>query len=244
MLPLRDLNPTRRFPILTYLLIAINVVVFLWEVSMPEAALQNVFMTLSVVPAQISAAPFSLESMLDAIRSMFFHGGWAHLLGNMLYLYLFGDNVEDYLGKVLFLIVYFSSGVAAIAAQVLVDPNSTIPLVGASGAIAGVLGSYLVLYPTVRVRGLIFLGYFVFIRALPAWLVLGFWFVIQLFSGIASVGVATDETAQGGVAFFAHVGGFVLGAAAAFVLMRALPHPDVEEREKMAYQQREQHPFF
>ena len=244
MLPIRDLNPTRRFPVLTYVLIAINVFVFLWEISMPPDALQNVFMTLSVVPAQISANPFSLESALDAVRSMFFHGGWAHLLGNMLYLYLFGDNVEDYLGKVLFLVVYFWSGIAAVAAQVLVNPASQIPLVGASGAIAGVLGSYLVLYPGVKVRGLIFLGYFAFLRDLPAWLVLGFWFIIQLFNGIASVGVATDETAQGGVAFFAHVGGFVLGAALTFVLMQIIPHPDATGRQQFAYQERKRRPFF
>ena len=243
MLPIHDLNPTRRFPVLTYLLIVINVLVFLWEVSMPQAALQNVFVTLSVVPAQISADPLSLRAALDALRSMFFHGGWAHLLGNMLYLYLFGDNVEDYLGKVLFLVVYFLSGLAAVAAQVVVNPASQVPLVGASGAIAGVLGSYLVLYPGVKVRGLIFLGYFAFLRDLPAWLVLGFWFIIQLFNGIASVGVPTDETMSGGVAFFAHVGGFVLGAVLTVILMQMIPHPDAAGRQQFAYQERERRPF-
>ncbi len=242
MLPLKDLNPTRRFPYLTYALIAINVLVFLWEVMLPPEQLQQIFLTYSVVPANISAAPFSLESILDSFRSMFFHGGWAHLLGNMLYLYLFGDNLEDYLGKLMFLGVYFVSGFAAVAAQVLIDPNSTIPLVGASGAIAGILGGYLVLFPRVQVRGLIFLGYFVLIRELPAWIVLGFWFIIQLFDGIASLGVQADM--GGGVAFFAHIGGFVVGAALTFILMQMMPPPPQPERYSTVYERRQRNPYF
>ncbi|MEL6271953.1 MAG: rhomboid family intramembrane serine protease [Chloroflexota bacterium] len=234
MFPLRDINPTRRFPIFTYTLIAANVLVFLWQLTMSQQELFAMWQSLTVVPRNISAAPLALESILDTFRSMFFHGGWAHLGGNMLYLFLFGDNVEDYLGKVMFLVVYFASGVAAVAAQVITDPNSTIPLVGASGAIAGVLGSYLVLYPNVRVQGIIFLGGFGIIRELPAWLVLGFWFVIQLFNGIAGLGVQTG----GGVAFFAHVGGFVLGAALTYVLMMFIPHPDAPERVEMVYRKR------
>ena len=242
MLPLKDLNPTRRFPILTYALIAINVAVFLFELTMPAQQLQQFIREYSVVPATISAAPFSIESLLDSFRSMFFHGGWAHLLGNMLYLYLFGDNLEDYLGKLMFLAVYFLSGFAAVAAQVAIAPASTIPLVGASGAIAGVLGGYLILFPGVQVRGLIFLGYFIFIRELPAWLVLGFWFVIQLFNGIASLGVQADM--GGGVAFFAHVGGFVVGAALTFILMQIMPPPPQPRRYETVYERRRQHPYF
>lgn len=241
MFPIHDVNETNRFPILTYTLIAVNVLVFLWELTLSDVQLQQVFLDLSVVPRLISAAPLSLESILDTFRSMFFHGGWGHLLGNMLYLYLFGDNVEDYLGKLWFLFVYFLSGIAAVAAQVVTDPNSPIPLVGASGAIAGMLGSYLVLYPTVKVRSLIFLGYFVFLRDLPAWVVLGFWFVIQLFNGIAGLGVNAEF--GGGVAFFAHVGGFVLGAALTYILMMIIPHHSTQERYEMAYRRREQRPY-
>src|SRR5687767_625116 len=137
MLPTQDINPTRRTPLLTWGLIVINVLVFLWELSLGESQLAAAFQELSVVPANISADPFSAESLMDSIRSMFFHGGYEHIFGNMLYLYLFGDNIEDRLGKILYLIVYFVSGFVAIAAQVIMDPSSTIPLVGASGAIAG-----------------------------------------------------------------------------------------------------------
>ncbi len=158
MLPLRDMNPTRRLPIITYGLIAINVIVFLLQLDMPESQLQQVFLNQAVVPASASAHPFALETILDVIRSMFFHGGWEHILGNMLYLWLFGDNVEDRFGAILYLIVYFAGGFVAAAAQVIIDPTSQIPLIGASGAIAAVLGSYLVMFPGVKVQGIIPLG--------------------------------------------------------------------------------------
>lgn len=243
MFPLRDINPTRRFPILTYTLIAANVLVFLWETTLSERQLFEVFLTYSVVPRLLMEDPFSQEAVLDVFRSMFFHGGWGHLLGNMLYLYLFGDNIEDYLGKLLFLFVYFASGIAAVIAQVVIDPTSTIPLVGASGAIAGILGGYLILFPGVRVQGIIFLGFFGFLREFPAWLVLGFWFVIQLFNGIASLGVPTEATG-GGVAFFAHIGGFVLGLVLTFILMQMIPTPPAQRRYEMVYEKRKQHPYF
>jgi membrane associated rhomboid family serine protease len=235
MFPIRDLNPTRRLPILTWTLIAANVLVFLWEVSLPPEQLQSVFFRFSVVPRQLMADPFSLEAVLDTFRSMFFHGGWAHLGGNMLYLFLFGDNLEDYLGKLLYLMVYFASGVAAVVAQVAIDPSSGIPLVGASGAIAGVLGGYLILYPGVRVQGIIFLGGFGILREFPAWIVLGFWFVIQLFSGLASLGAPSDV--GGGVAFFAHIGGFVFGLAATWLLAQGMPG-DRDAREQYLYKRR------
>jgi len=239
MLPLTDLNPTRRFPILTYTLIVINVLVFLWESSMPPSALEAAIMELSVVPANVSADPFSLETLLDSLRSMFFHGGWAHLLGNMLYLYLFGDNVEDVLGRIMYLVLYFASGFAAVIAQVAIDPASPIPLVGASGAIAGVLGSYLVLFPTVRVRGVVVLVYIAMIREWPAWIVLGMWFGLQLLQGWLSLGIETG----GGVAFFAHVGGFVLGMILTRLIMIFAPQPPVNQRQQILYQRARRNPF-
>lgn len=232
MLPVRDLNPTRRFPILTYALIAANVLVFLWEMSLSQSQLENAFMQLAAVPANLSSHPFSLESILDIVRSMFFHGGFEHIIGNMLYLWLFGDNLEDRLGKVLFLVLYFASGFAAAFAQTVIDPNSTIPMVGASGAIAGVLGGYLVLFPSVKVQGIVPLGRISQLAEWPAFIVLGLWFVLQLFNGITSLGV---ETASGGVAFFAHIGGFVFGALMTWLVTRFVPQPSVDARNQMLY---------
>lgn len=142
MLPLQDVNPNRRFPIFTYALIAINVLVFLWEISLPPDQLQREFVSLAVVPANLARDGFfAKESLLDIGRSMFLHGGWDHIIGNMLYLFLFGDNVEDRFGGILYLVMYFASGFAATFAQYIIEPTSTVPNIGASGAIAGVLGS-------------------------------------------------------------------------------------------------------
>jgi membrane associated rhomboid family serine protease len=241
MLPLRDLNPTRRLPIVTYTLIAINVLVFLWQFTLSPEEAQDAFMTLSVVPANISAQPLSLESMLDIVRSMFFHGGWLHIGGNMLYLYLFGDNVEDRWGRVLFVLLYLASGFAAVYAQVLMAPQSTIPLIGASGAIAGVLGSYLVLFPGVRVRGIIPLGYFAHSTEWPAWAVLALWFGLQLLDGLLSLAAGAAD--QGGVAFFAHIGGFVFGAAVTWLFVRIFPQPAPEARNEMLYERARRYPY-
>jgi len=234
MLPLRDLNPTRRVPIVTYALIGINVIVFLWELSFPEAQLQQIFIDLSVVPANLARSGFTPENLLDIIRSMFFHGGWAHLLGNMLYLWLFGDNIEDRLGILMYLVVYFVSGFAAALAQYLIDPTSQIPLMGASGAIAGVLGGYLVMFPGVKVQGIIPLGWFSQLVEWPAVIVLGLWFVMQLFNGVASLGPETG--ADGGVAFFAHIGGFVVGAILTWIVTRFIPQPPAEQRNQSLYE--------
>ncbi len=240
MLPINDLNPRRRFPILMFVLLALNVLVFLWETTLSQTQLENVFLDLAAVPAFISAAPFSLETLLDSLRSMFMHGGWDHLLGNMLYLYLFADNIEDRLGKLMFLVLYFVSGFAAVFAQVIIDPNSQIPMIGASGAIAGVLGSYLVLFPSVRVRGIIPLGYSGLFVEWPAFIVLGMWFLLQLVEGFASLGAAY---ASGGVAFFAHIGGFVAGAVLTFILMMVVPQPPAEQRNAMLYDRAKRYRF-
>jgi membrane associated rhomboid family serine protease len=233
MFPIQDLNPTRRTPILTYGLIVLNVIIFIWEMSLSEGQLQQAFMELAVVPANLMSQPFSVESLLDVIRSMFLHGGYEHIFGNMLYLWLFGDNLEDRLGKVLFLVLYFLSGFAAVAAQVLIDPSSTVPMVGASGAIAGVLGGYLVMFPGVKVRGIIPLGRISQIAEWPAVIVLGLWFVLQLFNGVLSLGVET--AGGGGVAFFAHIGGFIVGAVLTWLFVQMTAQPAGTDRNQLLY---------
>lgn len=240
MIPIRDLNPSRRTPYLTYILIAINVLVFLWQLTLTQMELFSTFRNLAVVPHEYSASPFSPESWLDGLRSMFMHGSFLHIGSNMLYLWVFGDNVEDRFGRVLYLVVYLLTGYAAVWAQVLVNPDSQIPMIGASGAIAGVLGSYIIQYPRAQIRTLIFF-FFIFFPVFPAWLVLGFWFVSQLFNGLSSLGV---ETMSGGVAFFAHIGGFMAGAflMATFNLF-APPLPPREPQPNLGgFQQRRQSP--
>jgi membrane associated rhomboid family serine protease len=233
MLPLKDINPTRRVPVLTYAIILINVLVFLWEWSLSPAQLETALTSLAVVPARASADPLSLDTILSVIRSMFFHAGWAHLLGNMLYLFLFGDNVEDRLGRILYAVLYLGSGFVAAVAQIAIDPTSPIVQVGASGAIAGVLGSYFVFFPNVRVKGIVPLTFISLWTEWPAWLVLGMWFLVQLLNGVASLGV---QTAGGGVAFFAHVSGFVSGLVFTRIVMIVYPQSPAHRREEMLYQ--------
>lgn len=233
MLPLKDMNPTRRVPVLTYAIIIINVLIFLWEWSLSPAQLEAALTNLAVVPANFAADPFSLANLLSVVRSMFLHAGWAHLLGNMLYLYLFGDNIEDRLGWVLYAVLYFASGYVAVLAQVAIEPTATIALVGASGAIAGVLGSYLLLFPGVRIKGIVPLRFISLWSEWPAWLVMGMWFLAQVFNGVASLGV---ETGGGGAAFFAHIGGFVFGLVFTRIVTIFYPQPPVPERHKILYQ--------
>ncbi len=240
MLPLSDINPTRRFPIATVVLIAVNVLVFvIFELPLlgNERAFTNLLRDWAIVPAQLGV---DLESLLDVVRSMFMHGGWAHLLGNMLYLWIFGDNLEDRMGVLLYVGFYFACGFIAALAQVAVDPGSPVPMVGASGAIAGVLGGYLVLFPTVRVRGLILLGYFVRMVELSAVWVLGLWFVLQVFNGLGSVGMLIG----GGVAFFAHIGGFVAGVVLTWLFTWLFPQPPASERVYMVYRHTENNPWW
>ena len=228
MLPLQDVNPLYRRPYLTWALIGINVLVFLYQNTLPQRELASFILANGVIPFEV-ANSFSLDTALDIVRSMFIHGSWSHLFSNMLYLGIFGDNVEDRFGRLFFLLFYLLCGAAAAFTQVLVDPQSMTPMVGASGAIAGVLGAYVVLYPGVRVRGLIFFGFFARIAEVPALFVLGLWFVLQLFNGFLSLGVPF------GIAFFAHVGGFVAGMALCVLFMMLFPQPPAGSRRQWVY---------
>ncbi len=209
MLPLSDRNPSRTTPVVNYLLIAANILVFLWELSLGPDIERDLFIV-SFVPARFWVAPFYPVNILRILMSMFLHGGWLHLGGNMLYLWIFGDNIEDRLGHVKYAIFYLLCGGIATLTHAFVNPGSRIPSIGASGAIAGVLGAYILLFPRAQVTTLIPIFVFITIREIPAVIVLGFWFVLQLFTGVASVGIPEAQNA-GGVAYFAHIGGFVAG---------------------------------
>ncbi len=231
MIPLRDANPTRRAPLVTLILIAACFIVFAWELgvlaSSGEAGLNQFLTDHGAVPADVSRALASREiasdAALDVLTSLFLHGGWLHLLGNMLFLWIFGNNVEDRLGRAAFLVFYLVGGIGAALTQVAIDPASTVPVVGASGAIAATLGAYIVLFPRARILSLVFLGFFYQLMEVPALLVLGSWFVLQLIDGIASLGLSSAT--EGGVAFFAHIGGFVAGLVIALAIRARQPRP-------------------
>jgi len=211
VIPLHDDNPTRTKPVLTVLLIAANVLVFMYQLSLGPRQEQALVFQFGAIPAVIVGTR-SLPDQLAAIpplfslfTSMFLHGGFLHIIGNMLYLWIFGNNIEDAMGRARFLVFYLTCGVLAALAHILSNPASVLPTIGASGAISGVLGAYLILYPRARVLTLIPLGFFTRLMYIPAGIVLGFWFVFQLISGSLS------SPQGGGVAWFAHVGGFVAG---------------------------------
>ncbi len=211
MIPLRDENPTRSFPFVTLTLIAINVAVFFYELSLAgDRQIEQFFNTFGLVPARLSGG-FDPVAAGTVFTSMFLHGGWFHLIGNMLYLWIFGNNIEDAAGHLKFLVFYLLCGIAAAAAQIAAAPAGVIPMVGASGAVAGVLGAYLLLFPRVKVVVLIPILIIWHLTRMPAVVVLLFWFVLQLFNGWLALG-ATQST--GGVAWWAHIGGFVAGMIA------------------------------
>ncbi len=213
-LPISDDNPSSSRPFVTWILIGACSAAFLWQLSLtpPDDALA--VYALGMIPAVLfGSAPLPPEIMLvspwtSVLTSMFLHGGWFHLGGNMLYLWIFGDNIEDSMGHGRFLMFYVICGVAAVLAQALIDPQSQVPLIGASGAIAGVLGAYLILHPRANVRVLIWLFVFVTVISVPAFIVLGIWIVGQFLA------VSGDPiTSEGGIAYFAHIGGFIAGMA-------------------------------
>ncbi len=218
MLPLRDNIPSYKKPIVTPLLIGINILVFLYQFSLGPGVEPFVF-KYGAIPYKITHLTTVTQHTtfpvpLTLFTAMFLHGGFLHLLGNMLYLWIFGDNVEDRLGRFKFVLLYLVSGLAASFAHIVTSPNSSVPMIGASGAIAGVLGAYMVAFPYARVLTLVFFGFFARIIAIPAFFVLGFWFVLQLIYALPSLGVQN----VGGVAFFAHIGGFLAGIVLFYLL--------------------------
>ncbi|MEA2640122.1 MAG: hypothetical protein QOF51_1516 [Chloroflexota bacterium] len=223
MIPLSDLNRTRTFPWVMILIIIANVIVFVYELTLSSRQLDVFTQAFGTVPLEIATGrdlppPSPQPVYLTLITAMFIHGGFLHIGSNMLYLWVFGDNVEDAFGHIPFAIFYVICGIIAGLTQVFIDPNSTIPSVGASGAIAGVLGAYIVLFPQAQVRTLLVLGWFITVTRISAVFLIGFWFLTQLVSGVASLGANTQQT--GGVAVWAHVGGFVAGLAIAFLFGR------------------------
>jgi membrane associated rhomboid family serine protease len=228
VIPLRDSVPNRSQPVVAWALIAVNVYVFLYELSLGPG-LDSFIRTWGFVPARFFLLTGTdpadwLGRFLPLVTSMFLHGGWTHLIGNMLYLWIFGDNVEDRLGHLRYLAFYLVTGMAAGLAQAYLYPESAVPTVGASGAISGVLGAYLVLFPYARVLTLVPFLFFFPVVELPAALYLGFWFLMQLMSGTLSLTLAGDA---GGVAWGAHVGGFVVGMALVPLLRRRQSYPRV-----------------
>jgi len=219
MIPLRDDEPSHSKPVVTIALIVANVAFFVYELSL-GARLQEFLMSAAFVPARMfdGGAPDGGGLQLGgALLSMFLHGGWAHIGGNMLFLWIFGDNVEDRLGHLRFIVFYLACGLAATYAQAVAQPDLAVPTVGASGAIAGVLGAYLLLYPAARIHTLLFLGFLITSIQVPALVYLPVWFLLQLLSGVAALGAQTSAEA-GGVAWFAHIGGFVAGPLLFFAL--------------------------
>ena len=210
MIPLRDVIPSRTTPYITVTIIVLNALAWLFEVSLPPDVLNQFLTVYGVVPRYLSAPTL--------ITSMFLHGSWMHVIGNMWYLWIFGDNVEDRLGHGRFIVFYLMCGIAAALGQVAMDPLSTLPTIGASGAIAGVMGAYFVLYPQSRVLTLI-PWIFLQVVELPAIILLGFWFLIQLFSA-GTIAVTASSHGSGGVAFAAHVAGFVVGVVGVFIFRK------------------------
>ena len=232
MFPIRDENPTAHVPIATYIIIGMNIVVWIVVQGLgSDPAMAESFCYYALIPGDLlgNAAGQTIQvghnlacsldgqgSMETIVTSMFMHGGWLHIIGNMLFLWVFGDNVEDVMGPLRFAAFYILCGGAAAAAQITTDPGSTVPMVGASGAIGGVMGAYAVLFPRARVHLLIVLVIYVTTVSVPAILMLGYWFVLQLIAGVSSLGLS-----GGGVAFWAHIGGFLAGIVLVFPFRRA-----------------------
>ena len=205
MIPLYDTIRSRHFPLVNWMLILANAAVFWFELRIGEAALQNFIFTWGLVPAQFLSAP--QESWRTIFTSMFLHGGWFHLLSNMWVLYIFGDNIEDRVGGARYLIFYLLSGAAAAFLQIFITQDSSVPMIGASGAIAGVLGAYLISYPGARIASLVPILFIFTIVDVPAVIFLIFWFISQLYSGLFAI----QGGSASGIAWWAHIGGFIFG---------------------------------
>jgi membrane associated rhomboid family serine protease len=217
MIPLRDANPSRTFPFVNYVFIVLNALAFFLELSQGRA-FSEFIVRFGIVPARfLGTEGVSLREGMTLISSMFLHGGWMHILGNMWFLHIFGDNVEDRLGHARYVLFYLLSGVGAALTQVALNPASAVPMVGASGAIAGVMGAYVLMYPRARIVTLVPIIVFLQVIELPAFVFLGLWFVIQMVSGLNSLGIGSDA---GGVAWWAHIGGFAAGALLLMIFLR------------------------
>src|SRR6202161_1116752 len=227
MLPIRDDQPRYSTPWVNYFLIGLNLLIYLFEAALDPRNLELLVRQVGVVPSHLAgflagSPGYPLPAVvLPFFTSLFLHGSWLHVIGNMWFLYIFGDNVEDYLGHFKYLVFYLLTGVIAMLTHVLMNMHSTAPAVGASGAIAGILGAYFVLYPKARVLT----WFFILVVWVPAWIILGYWFVLNFLSGTATA-LAVRGQSMGGVAFWAHVGGFVSGALLVKVFgERQLRHP-------------------
>ncbi|MBN1571404.1 MAG: rhomboid family intramembrane serine protease [Acidobacteria bacterium] len=213
MFPLRDDNPITITPVVTWALIAVNAVVFMYQLSLGQNAAQLFVYRFGAIPAVISGTEHLPEKLvavppaMSLFTSMFLHGGWMHLVGNMWFLWIFGNNIEEAMGHTRYLLFYLLCGFMAAGSHIFAYPDSTIPTIGASGAIAGALGAYIMLYPRARVWTLIFVFFFIRLIYIPAWMVLGAWILLQFINGSMAVGAQNT----GGVAFWAHVGGFIAG---------------------------------
>ena len=213
MLPLSDDNRGRRsLPYVTWVLIAINIAIYAYQAFLTPVAHAEFLQRWAAVPAEISSGT-ALHTLLT---SAFLHGSWFHLGSNMLFLWIFGDNVEDVMGHIKYIVFYVAAAIGAGIAQVLISTGSDVPMVGASGAVSGLLAAYILLFPHGRIRTLLTLGIFITMAMLPAWMMIGYWFVLQLISGFLSLNQVGNES--GGVAFFAHIGGFVVGLLLAIPL--------------------------
>jgi len=231
MIPIKDENPTRRFPVVTVLLLVANIFAFAYELTLSEAELHAFIDRWAVNASRLAVDPLSLANLVTLFTAIFLHAGWLHLGGNMLYLWIFGNNVEDRLGRVAFIAFYLGCGILATLAQMLVVGPVDVPLLGASGAIAGVLGAYLLLFPRVRVVVVIPVFFIIHLARVPAAFVIGFWFLIQVVQGVGSI---SPEAMVGGVAWWAHIGGFVSG----FVLALPAWLADLRERRRREQESR------
>jgi len=216
MIPIKDRNPSDIFPVVTIAIIAINTLIFVYQISQGVNHFEQTVTSMAVIPSSFVAHPFASQQVNSMFMSMFMHGGLLHLGGNMLFLWIFGNNVEDYFGHVKYAIFYLAAGVAATLSHIYTHPASTIPTIGASGAISGVLGAYFLLFPKARVLAAVPIFLFFYFIEVPAFIFLGFYILLQLVFALPSLGASSVDAR--GIAWFAHVGGFFAGALLLLVL--------------------------